>query len=259
VSLDREVYFTLLTAGEGAAEILAQARICASLTHPHLVSGIDFGTVKNRHFLVTEWVEGPSLADIVARGGPVAEERTLEIAFAASQALDQAAIEGLHHGRLCPEAIVIARGGNPKVRGFGPDRADFRPALDWRSPETKKGGREDVRSDVWSLGAVLYWILSGKHPHDDAPPAEVVDGEVFEPIVPLAQVHRRLQPETYTIIDRMLAAAPEDRFPDAGALTAALEHLLQRIDERVSLRPGRAARPGRRSRAGRVRRGRRRR
>ena len=101
VSLDRLVHLTVLPSEKDARSVHAMARICAALTHPHLVSGIDLGQTEGGKFLVTEWVEGPSIGEVVRRGGAIAEERALEIAFAAAQALDCAARKGLGHGNVC--------------------------------------------------------------------------------------------------------------------------------------------------------------
>ncbi len=245
ISLDRLVHLTVLPPPETTKGIHSVARVCASLTHPHLVSGIDLGEAEGVRFLVTEWVEGPSVGEVVRRGGSIAEERSLEIALACAQGLDQAARHGLVHGGITPEAVVIALGGNPKLRGFGADRALARSAMDWRSPEQRRGLATDVRSDIWSLGAVLYFMLSAQHPAEGAPPPEVADGVVIETTLPLREANRKLQPETYDLVERMLAQSAEARFPSARELTEALEALLVKLDERVSLRPAavRRARP----------------
>ena len=256
VSLDRVVSLTVLTANEA---VHARARVCAGLTHPNLVSGIDFGEVSERRYLVTEWVEGASIGDIVHRSGPIAAERCLEITLAVTRALEHAADQGLVHGAITPDAVLIARGGTTKLMGFGSDRQKTRVKLDWRSPEQKRGERPDARSDVYSLGTVLYLMLSGRHPFEDAPPAEIVDGEVVERPYPLEQANRRLGPETVAFVGRMMAESPDERFAAPGELAEALESLVQELEQRVTFRPKRGARPGiRRTRGVRSRRRRRR-
>ncbi|MHC4472849.1 MAG: serine/threonine-protein kinase [Planctomycetota bacterium] len=259
LSLDRTVHLTILRPEAEDPAVHRRARICAGLTHPHVVSGIDFGKCPGGEFLVTEWVEGPSVGEIVRRADAIAEERSLEVALAATRGLEYAFDEGLVHGSVTPEALVIAPGGNPKLRGFGPDKPATRSDLDWRSPEQKGGREPDLRSDLYSLGMVLYFMLSGRHPFEDAPPAEVVDGVVVEAPYPLAQANRRLHPDTVTIVEWILAPSAAERFGTAGELATALEKLIEDLESRVSFKKKRASRPlGRRIRGSRARRRRRR-
>lgn len=258
VSLDRPVYLTVLPSEQDEPAIHSLARACAALTHPHLVSGIDLGVTPRGKYLVTELVVGPNIGDVVRRGGAIAEERALEIALAVAHALDYAARQGLIHGRVTPEAVVIAPGGTPKLRGFGADRDTTRSDLDWRSPEAKRGEATDVRADIWSLGAVLYWMLAAHYPFEDAPPPEVIGGEVVERPFPLLQVSRKLSPDTCRLVERMMDHHPSDRHGSAGELAEEIEGLISRLDDRVSFQPGRVARPGTRRARGRARRRRRR-
>ena len=155
ISLDRAVYLTLLPQDFPS---IALARACAALTHPHLVSGIDLGECPKGRYLVMEWVEGPSIGDVVHRGGPVAEERGLSIALATAHALDAAARKAIVHGAIDPEAVIITTGGSPKIRGFGPDRDYAGTPEDYRAPEQKRGEATDVRADIYSLGSTLYYV-----------------------------------------------------------------------------------------------------
>jgi serine/threonine-protein kinase len=243
VSLDRPVLLTVLPTGEKAAKVRARARACAALTHAHLVSGIDYGEIQGREFLVTEWVEGPSIGEVVTRGGPIAEERVLEIALAAAHALDCVAGVRLIHGSITPNALVIAVGGNPKLRGFGADRPLTKYEEDYRSPEQRAGKRPDVRSDIWSLGAVLYYALTARYPFQDAPPAEVIDDFVVEVPFPIREANRKLEPETCDLVERMMSPRAELR-PSSGAdVVELVEQVLGSIEEKVRVRPGRTARP----------------
>jgi serine/threonine-protein kinase len=241
VSLDRPVYLTLLDDEPGRASL---ARACAALTHPHLVSGIDFGEIKAGRYLVMEWIEGPTLGDVVRRGGPIAEERALSIGIAVAGALDYAVTNGIYHGSVGPEAIIITSGGSAKLTACGPE---LEPALfdeDYRSPEQKRKQERDGRSDLYSLGATLYFALSARHPLEGAPPAEVVDGEVRDVPFPLGAANRRLRPEVVTLVDRLMAWDPDHRFATAGEAVQAMEQLVARLEEQVSLRPTRPARTG---------------
>jgi serine/threonine protein kinase len=260
VSLDRMVRLTVLPPEDKAPHIHKLARRSAALTHPHLISGIDMGVYPGGIYLVTEWVEGPSIGEIVRRGGSIAVERALEIALAAAQGLDHAAESGLGHGNITPESIIVARGGNPKLRGFGSDRKSTLSADDWRSPERKRGERVGVRSDIYSMGGILYYMLAGVHPFEDAPPPAVVDGVVMEEPVPLRELVRRIDPDVELLVKRMMAHSPDDRFSTAGEVAEDLEMVIEKLDEKVDLRRPKQARPsGRKTRPGRARRIRRRR
>jgi serine/threonine protein kinase len=242
--LDRIVQLTLLVPEEEAKgpAIHARARICARLTHPHLVSGIDFGDCSSGKYLVTEWLDGPSVGQIVERSGGIAGPRSVEIALAAARGLEHASEQGLVHGAVTPEALVIARGGNPKLRGYGPDRSATRSDRDWRSPERKRGGRATARSDVYSLGLVLHHVLSGQYPFEDAPPAQVVGNHVVEVPVPLAKVCPKLGAGIPELVDWMLAPDPTDRFDTPADLVVALEELSERVEQRVKIRSTRTSR-----------------
>jgi len=245
VSLERPVRITVLPPREKAPEIHERAKAYASLTHPHLVSGIDFGELKGRQYLVTEWVEGTTIGEVVRRGGAVAEDRALEIALAAAAALEHASLAGFVHDRLGPEAVIVARGGNPKLRGMGPDLNLVPEQAEFRAPEQKQGAAIDVRANIWSLGAVVYFMLTARHPFEEAPPAEVIDGKVVESHLPLIQATRKLQPETYELVERMMALEPGNRFDTASALGESIESAIGRIEERVTFRPSKPARPER--------------
>ncbi len=260
VSLDRMVRLTLLPPKDQAPHIHELARRNVRLTHPHLISGIDMGECARGTYLVTEWIEGPSIGEIVRRGGAIAEERSLEIALAAAQALDHADRGGLEHGNVTPESLIVAKGGNPKLRGFGSDRKSTLSDDDWRSPERKRGEPVEIRSDIYSLGAVLYYMLAGVHPFEDAAPPAVIDGVVVEEPVPLREVARRIHPNVEALVMRMMAPAPDDRFTSAASLVEELEGVRSKLSEKVDLRRPKSAGPGtRRARPGRSRRTRRRR
>ncbi len=226
VSLDRIVLLTLLPPQDEESETIRLARTCASLTHPHLISGIDFGPCSEGSFLVTEWVEGPSVGEVVFRTGAIPEPRSLEIALGAARGLAAAAGAGLVHGAIGPRAVQIARGGTPKLRGFAWDRNEMTGAEDYRAPEVLAGSRPDARADIYSLGRVLRFMLTGRSPGEETPPRDE------DPLLrPLREERARWRPSTREVIERMTALRPDDRPAPPGKLVEVLEIALRKIEE----------------------------
>src|SRR5262249_54974103 len=182
----------------------------------------------NLHFLVLEYVEGTSLQDIVRRFGPLAVGRAADYVRQAARGLEHAHQAGWVHRDVKPGNLLVDRGGVVKVLDMGLARLlhdcedpltstyDVRNVLgtaDYLSPEQALDSHAvDTRTDIYSLGCVFYFLLSGKAPFEDRPVAEKIIGhQVWEPR-PLRCLRPEVPEELAAIVDKMLAKHPAQRY-----------------------------------------------
>ncbi len=198
-----------------------EARAAASLSHPNIVTIHEFGEHRGQVYIVMELVEGQSLRQVLEQG-PLAIERALDIVAQLAHALARANGRGIVHRDIKPENVVIDGDGHPKLLDFGlaklmgASRATSPGAavgtLRYMSPEQVAGDDVDARTDVWSLGVLLYELLAGKTPFE----REHVDAVVYSianvPHAPLSARRTGVSPELERMVDKMLAKRREDRY-----------------------------------------------
>ena len=212
-----------------------EIRLAARLQHPHILSVFDSGDAAGRLWFTMPYVEGESLRDRLWREKQLPVEDAIRIASEAARALDYAHRHSVIHRDVKPENILLTRDGDTMVADFGIARAlagtDDRltetglavgtPA--YMSPEQAAGDRElDARTDIYSLGAVLYEMLAGEPPFT-GPTAQAVHARRLTGAVPSVRTVRPSVPEPIEqAIMRALAPAPADRFATATAFSQAL-------------------------------------
>jgi len=218
-------------------EVLAAAR----LSHPNTVTLFDSGvTADGRPYCAMEYLPGLCVADIVRRSGPMPASRAVHLGRQVCGALAEAHRLGLVHRDLSPANVFVAvLGGRcdvAKVLDFGavggaatatgPDPAAegmVAGTPEYVAPEQAvAGGRVDARADVYGLGALLYCMVTGHPPFERATPAEVLRAHVSDPVTPPRERVPGVPADLEAVILRCLAKRPEDRFPDARAVAAAL-------------------------------------
>ncbi|MGH7518764.1 MAG: protein kinase domain-containing protein [Gemmatimonadales bacterium] len=236
----------------GPDRFTREIRIAAGLNHPHILPLYDSGEADGLLFYVMPYVRGESLRQRLGRERQLPISEAIGIARQIASALDHAHAHGLIHRDIKPENILLHE-GEAMVTDFGiavtagPAPGDRLTASGlmvgtpaYMSPEQAAGERTlDARSDVYSLGCMLYELLTGEPPYTGATAQAVIAKRFTEPVPRVRRVRAAVSSEVEQAVTRALARAPGDRFRSAGAFADAL------TQPATLVRP--AARPGRTS------------
>ena len=215
-----------------------EAQNAAALNHPAIVAVYDTGEAATPRgplpYIVMEYVDGVTLRDIVHNDGPMPPRRALEVIADACQALNFSHQHGIIHRDVKPANIMISKAGAVKVMDFGIARAladTGNPVTQtaavigtaqYLSPEQARGETVDSRSDVYSLGCVLYEVLTGEPPFIGDTPVAVAYQHVREDPVPPSQRHPGISPELDAVVLKALAKNPDNRYQTAAEMRADL-------------------------------------
>jgi serine/threonine protein kinase len=215
------------------ARFRREAQAAAALNHPNLVGVFDTGSDGSTHYIVMEYVEGRTLAEALRDGGPLLPERAAEIAEGVATALAFAHAAGLVHRDVKPGNVMLTPTGDVKVMDFGIARAAASDSLtqtatvlgtaSYFAPEQASGEVVDGRSDIYSLGCVLYEMLTGRPPFTGDTAVAVAYQHVREDPTPPSRINREVPPPLEAIVMKCLAKNPANRYQDADELRADLE------------------------------------
>lgn len=215
-----------------------EAQAAANLNHPHIVAVYDWGTENGTYFMVLEYVEGQSLRDILRTDGPQPIRRVVEIAAETASALHFAHRHGVVHRDVKPGNILITTGGETKVTDFGIARAaNVADGLTqtgavigtatYFSPEQAQGFSVDARTDVYSLGVVMYESLAGTAPFLGDSPMAVAYKHVREAPPPLSRQRGDVPGDLEAIVGKCLQKSPDNRYQSAEDLRQDLARFAQ--------------------------------
>ena len=215
-----------------------EARAAARLNHPNIVSLFDYGSENDTYFIVMEFVTGRALSTIRDAGDRLSPQRSAEITLDVASALECAHDGGVVHRDITANNVLISP-SRTKVADFGiahltSHNGDYTTARNgvivgtaaYLSPEQARGGRVDERSDIYSLGIVLYEMLTGKVPFTGDTSAATAYMHILQQVVPPSLVNPEIPAALEAILLRTLAKAPEDRYQSAGELASDLRRFL---------------------------------
>ena len=215
-----------------------EAQNAAALNHPAIVAVYDTGEAETPSgplpYIVMEYVDGVTLRDIIHNDGPMPPRRALEVIADACQALNFSHQHGIVHRDVKPANIMISKAGAVKVMDFGIARAladggnsvtqtaAVIGTAQYLSPEQARGEQVDARSDVYSLGCVLYELLTGEPPFVGDSPVAVAYQHVREDPVPPSHKHGGISAELDAVVLKALAKNPDNRYQSAAEMRADL-------------------------------------
>jgi serine/threonine-protein kinase len=241
--LDREVAIKVLRrdlAKDPAfvARFRKEALAAGGLNHPGIVAVYDSGEENNSPFIVMELVSGQTLRQKL-QSGKIPLATSLEIIKGILNALDYSHNKGIVHRDIKPSNIMITDSGDIKVMDFGIARAtdDIGATLtntwnvvgtaQYLSPEQATGELADGRSDLYSLGCLMYELLTGRPPFTGDTPVSVAYQHVSSALTPASQINPSLDPNLDQMLEVVLAKDPNNRYQDAAAMLEDLEHVIK--------------------------------
>jgi serine/threonine protein kinase len=250
--LDRNVALKLLpdefvTHADRVLRFVQEAKAASALNHPNIITIYEIGEAEGAHFIVTEFIEGETLRGHIERARMTIEQ-ALDVSTQIASALSAAHAEGIIHRDIKPENIMLRPDGYVKVLDFGlaklteqtsfsPDtsaatvaRVDTHPGMvmgtiSYMSPEQARGQRVDTRSDIFSLGVVMYEMLAGHPPFQGGSAADVFVSILEKAPVLLSQSSGGVPPELERIVFKCLEKDRDRRYASAQALAADLKTL----------------------------------
>jgi serine/threonine protein kinase len=215
-----------------------EAKLLQTLSAPQAVTVFDYGEDEGLAFIALEYVPGKTLSSILKEGGPLQVNRALEVAKQVALCLVDAHAKGVIHRDLRPANVMLITEGVVKVTDLG---IAWGAELDklmatgelgaphYLSPEQVHGEGVDARSDIYSLGAILFEMLGGKKPFDADSAEDVVQAHLHQPIPSLHRLDESIPSEVDELVGKCLAKRPEERYQSAAELLEAIDTTLRTI------------------------------
>lgn len=214
-----------------------ESHAAASLSHPNIVSIYDVGQEGNINYIVMELVTGMTLSEMIKAQAPLDYKKAISITKQIAAGLSAAHKKGIVHRDVKPHNILITEDGIAKIADFGIAKAvtnttivdstkdNVMGSVHYFSPEQAKGGYVDEKSDIYSLGIVLFEMLTGKVPFDGENPVAIALMQINEKITPPSVYNHNIPPRLENIILKATEKQPSKRFATADEMIEALEDL----------------------------------
>src|SRR3954467_696006 len=209
-----------------------EAQAAAGLAHPNIVGIFDRSEWDGTPYIAMELVDGRTLKDLVRERGPLPPGFAVDLTIQVLRALGYAHRRGIVHRDVKPQNVILDDEGQAKVADFGIARAGASEMTEtgtivgtaqYLSPEQAQGQPVSPRSDLYSVGVVLYELLTGRPPFEASSPVTVALKQVSERPVPPSQLHPGISPALESVVLKALEKEPARRFADADEFISALE------------------------------------
>ena len=247
--LERDVAVKVLPSGATAGaeqrrRFEREAKVVATLSHPGIVPVFDVGETDGVPFIVQELVDGETVAQVIRKKGPIEARRSAEWGAQAADALASAHAVGVLHRDVKPENLIVGRDGRVRILDFGLAKVFDRRGrtspewdpitrdgivvgtVDYLSPEQAEGREIDARSDIFSLGVVLYEMAAGRRPFDRPTRVEVMNAILFESEPPIGTPRAPVPAAFASVVGACLKKSPRDRTGSMREVSAALRRFL---------------------------------
>ena len=219
---------------------LREARLASALDHPNICTIHEIGEASGLLFIAMQYIEGETLKQVIG-SRPLALDCLLSISLQVSNALAAAHAQGIIHRDIKSPNIIVTPGGQAKVLDFGlaklletvGDESELTHAgavlgtPTYMSPEQAKGERADHRSDIFSLGVVMYEMATGRTPFKSKSRSETMNAVINQPHAPVAELNKEVPPELCALIDKALAKQADDRFQSVADMNNELRRVAQ--------------------------------
>jgi serine/threonine protein kinase len=220
---------------------LREARAVARLNHPNIIQGIDVGESNGVHYFAMEYIDGPTVGELLKRGGALDEKRALNIVTQIGRALHHAFGHGIIHRDIKPDNIMLTREGVAKLCDLGlakipkdeGDASGTRPGASmgtpyYIAPEQARGEQNvDTRADIYSLGASFYHMAAGEVPFPGQSAADVISKHLTEPVTPPRAKNPLVSGAVDFVVVKMMQKGREDRYQTPAELVRDLESIAQ--------------------------------
>ena len=215
-----------------------EAKLAANLRHPHIVMIHEFGWEASTIYMAMEFLEGRTLKEVILEEGALPPGRIVNMVGQMASALDYAHERRLVHRDIKPSNIMVGAGDQVTVMDFGIAKAATHTALtttgrifgtpEYMSPEQAEGEEEpDARSDVYSLGVVVYQMFTGKVPFSGTTPLSILRGHADKPPPRPSEIKPDVSPAVEAVLLKALAKKREARYQSAGEMARALEEAIE--------------------------------
>jgi serine/threonine protein kinase/tetratricopeptide (TPR) repeat protein len=215
------------------ARFMREAQAAAALSHPNIITVYEVSEYQNRSYIAMEYVEGESLKEAIDRKD-LRITQVVDIAMQISQGLAKAHEAGIVHRDVKPQNVLIDKDGRARILDFGlaklkgdaklTQAGSTMGTISYMSPEQAQGEEVDRRSDIFSLGVMLYEMVTGRVPFQGEHQAAILNSIMTEHPQPLARYNNKVSPELERIVAKALAKDKEDRYQHADDLLADLRY-----------------------------------